>query len=220
MPPTKPFPVLQALTASSETTNVNVRSIGISPRETSRAAPHMNDVEVVSRIRAKDLAAFEAFYRAYHPRLTRFLFNLVHRSQIVEEVLNDTLMVVWERADTFNGTSKLSTWVFGIAYRKAMKALRKQDEPIDDPAAEQRPSLDPTPEDDLGRSRAQVLLQRAIEALSPEHRAVVEFTYFHEMGYREIAEIMKCPVDTVKTRMFHARRYLRRQLAGELPDWL
>jgi RNA polymerase sigma-70 factor (ECF subfamily) len=199
---------------------VNVRSIGIGPRETSRAAPSISDAELVARIRAKDVTAFEALYRIYHPRLTRFLINLIHRPTLVEEVLNDTLMVVWEKADTFNGTSKLSTWMFGIAYRKAMKALRKQDEPIDDPAAEQRPSLDPTPEDDLGRSRAQALLQQAIEVLSPEHRAVVEFTYFHEMGYREIAEIMKCPVDTVKTRMFHARRYLRRQLAGELPDWL
>ncbi|WP_200939243.1 MULTISPECIES: RNA polymerase sigma factor [unclassified Caulobacter] len=199
---------------------MNVRSIGIGPRETSRAAPSISDAELVARIRAKDVTAFEALYRIYHPRLTRFLINLIHRPTLVEEVLNDTLMVVWEKADTFNGTSKLSTWMFGIAYRKAMKALRKQDEPIDDPAAEQRPSLDPTPEDDLGRSRAQVLLQQAIEVLSPEHRAVVEFTYFHEMGYREIAEIMKCPVDTVKTRMFHARRYLRRQLAGELPDWL
>ncbi len=180
----------------------------------------MSDAELVARIRAKDLGAFEALYRIYHPRLMRFLMNLIHRPQMVEEVLNDTLMVVWEKADTFNGASKLSTWMFGIAYRKAMKALRKQDDPMEDPAAEQRASLDPTPEDDLGRSRTQVLLQHAIETLSPEHRAVVEFTYFHEMGYREIAEIMKCPVDPVKPRMSHARRYLKRQLAGELPDWL
>ena len=178
------------------------------------------DALLISRIRARDMAAFEALYRTYRPRLGRFLFKLVHRPQIVEEVTNDTLMVVWDRADTFNGTSNLSTWIFGIAYRKAMKALRSQDEPIEDPLAEQRVSLDPTPEDELGRRRAQVLLLRAISELSAEHRAVVEFTYYHEMGYREIAEIMGCPVDTVKTRMFHARRHLKRRLAGELPDWI
>lgn len=111
----------------------------------------MSDAELVTRIRAKDLTAFEALYRIYHPRLVRFLTNLIHRPQLVEEVLNDTLMVVWEKAHTFNGTSKLSTWMFGIAYRKAMKALRKQDEAVEDPAAEQRPSHDPTPEDELGR---------------------------------------------------------------------
>ena len=178
------------------------------------------DQALMTRILAKDIGAFEELYRIYRPRLTRFLFKLVRRPQIVEEVMNDTLMVVWDRAETFNGASKLSTWIFGIAYRKAMKALRRQDEPIEDPFAEERVSLEPTPEEAFGRQRTQMLLLKAISELSAEHRAVVEFTYFHEMGYREIAEIMKCPVDTVKTRMFHARRHLKRRLSGELPDWL
>jgi RNA polymerase sigma-70 factor (ECF subfamily) len=72
----------------------------------------------------------------------------------------------------------------------------------------------------LGRSQVREVLVRAIGELSPDHRAVVDLTYFHEFGYREIAELMDCPVDTVKTRMFHARRHLRRKLAGELADWL
>jgi RNA polymerase sigma-70 factor (ECF subfamily) len=179
-----------------------------------------SDALLIERILVRDIGAFEELYRIYCPRLTRFLSKLVQRPQIVEEVMNDTLMVVWDKADSFNGASKLSTWIFGIAYRKAMKALRKQDEPVEDPWADQRVSLDLSPEDELGRHRAQVLLHRAIAELSPDHRAVVEFTYFHEMGYREIADIMGCPVDTVKTRMFHARRHLKRRLSGELPDWL
>ena len=61
---------------------------------------------------------------------------------------------------------------------------------------------------------------RAMDELSPAHRAVVDLTYFHDLGYREIATILECPVDTVKTRMFHARRHLRRRLAGELADWV
>jgi RNA polymerase sigma-70 factor (ECF subfamily) len=179
-----------------------------------------SDALLIQRILVKDIGAFEELYRIYCPRLTRFLSRLVQRPQIVEEVMNDTLMVVWDKADSFQGGSKLSTWIFGIAYRKAMKALRKQDEPVEDPWADQRVSLDPSPEDELGRQRIQVLLHRAIAELSPDHRAVVEFTYFHEMGYREIADIMGCPVDTVKTRMFHARRHLKRRLSGESPDWL
>jgi RNA polymerase sigma-70 factor (ECF subfamily) len=63
-------------------------------------------------------------------------------------------------------------------------------------------------------------LTEALTGLSHDHRMVVDLAYFHEMGYREIAEIMGCPVDTVKTRMFHARRHLKRQLAGELADWI
>jgi len=179
-----------------------------------------NDDRLMEGIRAHDINAFEELYRGYHTRLTRFLLKLIHRPTMVEEVLNDTLMVVWDRADSFNGASKLSTWIFAIAYRKAMKALRGQDEPMEDKRAEERMSLDATPEEELGFDRRRVMLMQAIAELSPEHRAVVDFTYFQEMGYREIASIMGCPVDTVKTRMFHARRHLKRRLAGDLPDWL
>ncbi len=178
------------------------------------------DTLLMTRICAKDIEAFEELYRVYRTRLTRFLLKLIHRPALVEDVLNETFIVVWDRAHTFNGASKVSTWIFAIAYRKAMKALRSHDEPVEDRWADQRVSLEPTPEDEFGRRRAQTLLLRAISELSAEHRAVVEFTYFHEMGYREIAEIMGCPVDTIKTRMFHARRHLKRRLAGELPDWI
>ena len=82
------------------------------------------------------------------------------------------------------------------------------------------PSADAGPEQQLGRQQLRSALLRALDALSPEHRAVVELTYFHGIGYREIAQIVDCPVDTVKTRMFHARRRLRALLSGELGDWL
>jgi len=168
----------------------------------------------------RDRAAFEELYRLYRPRLAHFLINLVHRPMLAEEVLNDTMMVVWERADSFNGASKLSTWIFAIAYRTAMKAARRQDVPMEDPAADLRESPDPGPDEGVGKARIQRALAQAMQELSPDHRSVVDLTYFHDMGYREIAESMDCPVDTVKTRMFYARRHLKRVLSGELADWL
>lgn len=179
-----------------------------------------DDVELVGRIVHGDRRAFEDLYRAYQPRLGRFLLSILRRANLVEEVLNDTMLVVWANSDRYNGQSKVSTWIFAIAYRKALKALRRADEPIEDHDAEKRPSLEAGPEQMLGRSQVREVLVRAIGELSPDHRAVVDLTYFHEFGYREIAELMDCPVDTVKTRMFHARRHLRRKLAGELADWL
>ena len=176
--------------------------------------------QLIERLRARDLRAFETLYRNYHPRLTRFLLNLTHRPHLVEEVLNDTMLVVWNQPERFNGASKLSTWIFAIAYRKALKALKRQDEPIEDREAHARPSLEPGPEQRLSERQAQEVLLGAMRELSPDHRAVVDLTYFHEVGYREIAEIMDCPVDTVKTRMFHARRHLKRKLSGALSDWL
>lgn len=176
----------------------------------------LDEARLLARIATRDLRAFEQLYRIYHPRLTRFLSNLLRRPQLVEEALNDTLMVVWKRPEAYNGTSKVSTWIFAIAYRTALKARSRADEPVEDPQAEQRPSLELGPEQEISQRQTQAILFSAMSQLSPEHRAVVDLTYFHEAGYREIAEILDCPVGTVKSRMLHARQRLKGLLAGRL----
>lgn len=178
------------------------------------------DAELIARIRARDVRAFEQLYRKYFGRLSRFLLNLIHRPQLVEEVLNDTMMVVWNKPDSFAGSSKLSTWIFGIAYRKAMKALRRWDQPVEDQDLDLRVSEEPGPDQQAGLEQIQARLATAMKDLSADHRSVVDLTYFQGFAYAEIADIVGCPVDTVKTRMFHARRHLKRMLAGELSDWI
>ncbi len=179
-----------------------------------------DEARLIDKIAEGDVRAFEELYRAYHPRLTQFLINMTRRMHLVEEILDDTMMVVWERPESYAGASKFSTWIFAIAYRKALRALRRNDEPVEDPAADLRASAEPWPDHELERVQTHELLFGALGELSPEHRAVVDLAYFHEAGYREIAEIMNCPVDTVKTRMFHARRRLRSKLAGDFSDWI
>jgi len=194
------------------------------PQPSRRPAPaaglhdDAEDRRLVACVCTRELAAFEALYRRYHPRLCRFLHRMLRPEHLVEEVLDDTMLVVWNQAERFNGTCKVSTWIFAIAYRKALKALQRSDEAVEDADAEQE--SDSRPDDRLERHEASEQLARAIAALSHDHRAVVVFTYFHDMGYREIAQIVDCPVDTVKTRMFHARRRLRGMLAGDAEDWL
>ena len=179
-----------------------------------------DDVRLLKRIAEGDLRAVEALYRAYHPRLSRFIGAMLRRPHLVEEVLNDAMLVVWRKPLGYNGKSKVSTWILAIAYRRALKALSKVDDPVEDPGADARPSPEAGPEQQLARTEIREALRTAMGELSPQHRAVVDLTYFHEAGYREIADIMDCPVDTVKTRMFHARRHLKSKLAGQLADWL
>lgn len=183
------------------------------------AAAEAAEQRLLGRVVARESGAFDALYRGYHPRLTRFLERMTRRPGLVDEVLNDTMLVVWTRADRYNGQSKVSTWIFGIAYRKALKALKRFDEPVEDEDPPQL-SSSPGPEQQFGQQELHKALRRALGALSTEHRAVVDLTYFHGMGYREIAAVVECPVDTVKTRMFHARRRLKTMLAGSLEDWL
>lgn len=190
------------------------------PRASPASGSNQAELVLLDRIRRGDGAAFEALYRIYHPRLTRFLMRLVRRPQLVEEALNDTLMVVWQRPDSFHGGSKLSTWIFAIAYRKAMKALGRFDDPREDAEGFERADEDPDPEENSAGVVRRDLLARAMDELSPAHRAVVDLTYYHELDYNEIARILDCPVGTVKTRMFHARRQLRRIVGGGLEDWV
>jgi len=160
-----------------------------------------------------NIQAFEALHRIYHPRLARFLERLTHRPQLAEELLNDTMLTVWHKARTYNGHSKVSTWIFAIAYRKALKARKRLDDPVGaDPDAEETGA---TPEGELLQLELSARISTAVRTLSAEQRAVIQLNYFHGFDYPEIAAIVDCPLGTVKTRMFHARRKLERLLAGE-----
>jgi RNA polymerase sigma-70 factor (ECF subfamily) len=177
---------------------------------------------LVGRIAAGDRRAFEALYRAYFPRLTRFLHRMTRSTALIEEIVNDTLLVVWRKATTFDGSSKVSTWIFAIAYRKALKAIERHDEPLPDVPDDERGAADLAdhPEARMSLAQARAAIDAALRTLSADQRAAVELTYFHGFSYPEIAQIVDCPTDTVKTRMFHARRRLRTAFAGALDDWL
>lgn len=178
------------------------------------------DAALIRRVQRRDIDAFEQLFRRYQPRLRRFLSGFVRRSPLVDEALNDTMMVVWEKAATFSGNSRVSTWVFGIAYRQALKARRRDQDPIEDPETEKRPSSEPGPDIMLEQRRLSARLADAIAELGPAHRSVIELTYIQDMGYAEIATVLDCPVDTVKTRMFHARRKLRQLVTDAPAEWL
>ncbi len=172
------------------------------------------EAQLIRRIALQDRHAFEALYRIYYRRLTRFLERLTRRPQMIDEILDDTMLVVWRKAATFNGHSQVSTWIFAIAYRKAMKALKRE-------GSQTRVLFDhdelryaPSPESAFIDGESRSAIRRLVAGLSAEQRAVVELTYYHGCAYKEIADIVGCPVDTVKTRMFHARRKLRSALEG------
>ena len=173
----------------------------------------LHDVQLLRRVTEKDVLAFEALYRSFFPRLTRFLNRMTRSAVLIEEVVNDTMYVVWRKADTFDRTSKVSTWIFSIAYRTALKAFRDMDEPVEGGDGHIEAEADCEPESVMGQRQLQNSVSNAIDALPFEQRTVVNLTYYHGMGYREIAEILDCPVNTVKTRMFHARKRLKDALA-------
>ncbi|HEX7817045.1 RNA polymerase sigma factor [Dyella sp.] len=172
------------------------------------------EVALLTRVAAEEMDAFEALYRMYHPRLERFVRGMTKQPGLAEEIIDDTMMVVWRKAYTFNHTAKVSTWIFAIAYRQSLKSLRGIDSTVEFDQDEHGGSTATGPEDELQTLELRRHLDDALQTLSAEQRAVIELTYYFGYGCREIAEIVDCPVDTVKTRMFYARRKLKNVLAS------
>lgn len=170
-----------------------------------------HEAELIARIAKGDRRAFEELYHLYHRRLARFLTRLTRRYEIAEEVINDTFWIVWRKAGDFRGDSRPSTWILGIAYRRARNAFRScaragAGENLDSPLEL------PTSDEPMRTEELRDWLVQALVQLPVEQRLAVELCY--ELGYscEEIATIMECPVNTVKTRLFHARAKLQKIL--------
>lgn len=181
--------------------------------ETNSSQLESRDVQLIIRITNGDLRAFDALYRSYFPRLVRFLDRYTRRTALIEEIINDTMFVVWEKADAYNQTSKVSTWIFAIAYRKAMKTIKRTDDPQEADFDLVQAGIEMEPDSQLSQRQLQQCVSHALDAISVEQRTVVNLAYYHGMDYQEIATTMDCPVNTVKTRMFHARKRLQNLLA-------
>jgi RNA polymerase sigma-70 factor, ECF subfamily len=165
------------------------------------------DRGLIERIARSDRAALKELYLLYHRRLARFLTRITSRYDLAEEIINDTFWVVWQRAGEFRGASHVSTWIMGIAYRRGLKAIKRASvmqagahDTFEDGGASHEP---------WSGAEQREWLSVALERLPSEQRLVLELAYHLGHSCEEIAEIMNCPVNTVKTRMFHARKKLK-----------
>jgi RNA polymerase sigma-70 factor, ECF subfamily len=170
----------------------------------------------IGRIAAGDRDAFEKLYFAYQRRLFGFLYRVTGESGAAEELVNDVMVEVWKSAARFRGDSKPSTWIFGIAHHLLLNKLRRR-KPIsvDLETAQAAPDPGEGPEEGVIRKGLQDSIHAALGGLSPEHREIVELTFYEGCSYEEIAGIVQCPVNTVKTRMFHAKKKLR-EIVGRM----
>jgi RNA polymerase sigma factor (sigma-70 family) len=169
---------------------------------TKRTESNEHERQLLKRIVDEDRLAFESLYLSYHPRLFRFIYRLTGSHTVTDELVNDIMLLVWRQAATFRGDSKVSTWIFGIAYRQSMRRLSRT-RPV---ATSQKEVIDASVD---GRSDNEDWVRKGLKLLPLEQRVATELVFFLGLSYREVAEVTNCPVSTVKTRMFHARRKLK-----------
>jgi RNA polymerase sigma-70 factor, ECF subfamily len=192
----------------------------VKPRIESPAYDAGAEALLLAKVAARDREAFRRLYCLYHRRLHRFLSRFACERGMTEEIINDTMLVVWQSAAGFRGEARASTWILGIAYRRALKTLERQRQA--GPQAQRLAAaamFQPQQLDHLSQS-AELgnWLETALRRLSPEHRLVIELACYFGLSIAEVAAITGSPEGTVKTRMFYGRERLRvilLELAGD-----
>jgi RNA polymerase sigma-70 factor (ECF subfamily) len=183
---------------------------GLSPMNSlAKNSPKERDNALLVAVASGDRRALEELYLGYHRRLARFLSRFTSRYENIEEIINDTFMVVWQNAKDFRNASQVSTWIIGIAYRTALKSFRRQKNHNVAHSLEDYPeqTVDPTFDAEVND-----WLTHGLRRLPIEQRLTLELAYHMGHSLEEIAVITECPVGTVKARMFHAREKLRQYL--------
>jgi RNA polymerase sigma-70 factor (ECF subfamily) len=193
------------------------------------------DLELIRAVARQEQQAFKILYERYAPRLASYLLKMLKRPDQVDEVINDVMLAVWQNAGRFDPTQgRLLAWLFGIAHYKGLQAMRQTarsqaeipletwlPSALDAPGEREetgennfQPAVAPhDPERTVMGWELGQAIRWALDRLSSEHRTVIELTFGEDLSYPEIATILDCPLNTVKTRMFHARQKLAQLLA-------
>jgi RNA polymerase sigma-70 factor (ECF subfamily) len=180
------------------------------PGTTTRAA---YDSSLVSRIAQGDKAAMRALFMAHHVRVYRFMLRLLGNEALAEDVTSEVFLDVWCQAARFEGRSTVSTWMLAIGRYKALSARqRRREEQLDEMEAEAIEDPADDPEAVVQRKDRGRTLRQCIAELSIEHREIVDLVYYHEKSVEQVATILGIPTNTVKTRMYYARRRLSHRL--------
>jgi RNA polymerase sigma-70 factor, ECF subfamily len=171
------------------------------------------DEILIKAIVAGNQAAIRTLYARHHVRIYHFIARLGCDADRAEDILSEVFLTVWRQARTFEGRSQVATWIMSIARFKALTALGRRQEPqLDEKTMELIADDADTPEQTVLHADQRAQLRNCIAQMSSDHREVIDLVYYHEMSVEEVAALLNLPKNTVKTRMFYARRHLARLL--------
>jgi len=202
-------------TGYADSTGYANSTVQIASTARASAAHAVSDEALIGRIAAGEKFAMQVLFGRHHVRVYRFVLRFLRDHMLAEDVTNEVFLDVWRQADRFEARSAVSTWLLAIARFKALSALkRRPNEGVDETAlaAVEDPADDP--EVAIRKRDRGEVLRRCLKALSHEHREVIDLVYYHEKSAKEVAQIMRIPEETVRTRMFYARKRLSELLAG------
>ena len=167
------------------------------------------DESLLKAIAAGDHRAMRALYGRHNLGVFRFISRLIVDVGEAEDLVSEVFIEVWNQASRFEGRSQVLTWMLAIGRFKALTALgRRRDLELDEAAAELIEDSTDTPEQTIVNQDLSAQLRTCLAQMSREHREVIELFYYREKSVEEVAKIMRTPKNTVKTRVYYARKRL------------
>jgi RNA polymerase sigma-70 factor, ECF subfamily len=174
------------------------------------------DEALIRQIAAGHKLAMRALFARHQVKVYRFALRIVRDATLAEDVVSETFIDAWQHAGRFEGRSSVSTWLLGIARHKALTAAnRRPTESLDSDAAQNVVDPAASPEAEVGERDRGTAIRRCLQALSPEHAEIIDLVYYQGKSIKEIVEILDIPENTVKSRMFYARKRLAALVAAE-----
>jgi RNA polymerase sigma-70 factor (ECF subfamily) len=179
-------------------------------------APDTSDEVLIGKIAAGNRLAMQALFARHNVRIYRFVLRMVGDNGLAEDLTSEVFLSVWQQAHRFEARSAVTTWLLAIARYKALAELRRRPQA----ASSERESTDisdpaDTPDVAFEIKHRGEILRKCLARLSREHREVIDLVYYHEKSVQEVAEIIGIGGNTVKTRMFYARKQLSKLLEAE-----
>jgi RNA polymerase sigma-70 factor, ECF subfamily len=179
-------------------------------------APDSSDVTLIRSIAAGDKHAMQILFARHDVRVFRFLVRFVGDKSAAENLVSEVFLDVWRQAGRFQGRSQVTTWLLALARNKALSALRRRSsEELDEEAVAAIEDTNNNLEAAIQNRQTSEILLNCLTKLSPLHREVIDLVYYHEKSIDEVAEITGVPQNTVKTRMFYARKRIAELMAAE-----
>jgi RNA polymerase sigma-70 factor, ECF subfamily len=172
-----------------------------------------SDENLIKAISAGNQSAMHTLYGRHHLRVYHFIVRLGCDTDRAEDLVAEVFLSVWRQAGTFESRSQVSTWLLSIARFKALTSLgRRREAQLEEGSMETLVDNADTPEQSVLHSDRSMQLRSCITQLSSDHREVIDLVYYHDKSVDEVARILNLPRNTVKTRMFYARKHLARLL--------
>ena len=182
----------------------------------SRSEIRICDETLIKQIADGNKLAMRALFARHQVKVYRFALRIVRDTALAEDVVSETFIDAWQHAGRFEGRSSGSTWLLGIARHKALTAAnRRPTESLDCDMAQNAADPSADPEAEVGLKDRSTVIRRCLEKLSTEHAEIIDLVYYQEKSIKEIVEILGIPENTVKTRMFYARKRLAALIAAE-----